>query len=135
MTFILLALIINIVLTFVNLFLLLAPFFSIESKIWRSLNISKLRKYVTRYRKVNQPLSSETYGIAKKNIIWHILLTILMVIQCLTAIRKPSEFYILIAVLSTIPSMFWFVGSIIQRQKMNIIYKKTKLQTGLKQDL
>lgn len=109
----------------VNVVLLWLPFQTNEAKLWRSLNIQGLRKSITHYRKINQPLSFQTYKIAKQNIIWHIILTVILSIQCVNAISNISSFNLIIAILSPIASLAWCIGSIVQRQKMLILSKKT----------
>jgi hypothetical protein len=112
-----------------NILLLLAPLSRSELSIWRMLRVQRLRRYLTMLRKTDQPLSLKTTAIAKKNIVWHIVMTLaIFMVTVRTYLNQSQVFSFIMIFFCTITSIAWLLGSIVQRQKLAIIYfGRTKL--------
>jgi len=94
----------------------------VELELWRFLRIRSLRRWITKRRKVNQPLEEErTAQIARKNIVWHLVLTTVFFTQIASAIVSEGSWWRPLAVILIIPCLAYFAGSMVQRQKIAII--------------
>lgn len=108
--------------------LLIAPVGSWEIALWHSLRIHSLRKWITRKRNVHEPFQ-EVFGVARKNLLWHLLLTCLFCFLVGRALGTDRWWLQVPAALLVIPSAFYLLGSFIQRQKIAIIRTRQR-QTG-----
>jgi hypothetical protein len=97
-----------------------------ELELWRVLRIQVIRRWITKRRRVNQPLHNvKTMGIARTNIRWHLLLTFLFLGLLARALWSGSEWWSALAGLLIVPSLAYFVGSLVQRQKIAIMHLRT----------
>jgi hypothetical protein len=100
------------------------PVTELEQKLWHKLNIRILRHWVSRKGTEKWPQKSTLQNIidrSRKNIAWHGIMTLTF---CLLMVQTQSLDIKLIQVgssLFVIPSIAYFVGSVIQRQKLVII--------------
>jgi hypothetical protein len=70
---------------------------------------------------VHQPLDFETVSRSKKNIVWHIALTAVMLIVTLKLVSQPGAIFKIMQMLTVVPSIGWFFGSLVQRQKIALL--------------
>jgi hypothetical protein len=108
--------------------LLFLPATNTEQHIWTRLRIRKLRHWVT--KKKTQRWKSENANldliqISKKNIIWHILLTFSFSLLMLQG-QLANNVLGLFSNVLLIPILGYFIGSIIQRQKIVLITNRKK---------
>jgi hypothetical protein len=104
-----------------NLALLCLPVSRHELKLWRRFKLQRLRRRLTAKSKVHQPLDSETVSRSKKNIVWHIALTAVMLIVTLRLVSQPGAISKLMQMLTVVASIGWFFGSLVQRQKIALL--------------
>jgi len=94
----------------------------VELDLWRFLRIRSLRRWITKRRGVHEPLEEErTVQIARKNIVWHLVLTVVFFTQIASALVSEGSWWRPLAVILVIPCLAYFVGSLVQRQKIAII--------------
>ena len=97
-----------------------------ELELWRVLRIQVIRRWITKRRRVNQPLRNvKTMEIARTNLRWHLLLTFLFFGLLARALWAGSEWWSALAGLLIVPSLAYFVGSLVQRQKIAILHLRT----------
>jgi hypothetical protein len=102
--------------------LLFVPVFPAELQFWHFLRIQSLRGWITRSRDVNQPLHKDrTLTLARMNLWWHLILTGLFCGLIGRAISADAWWLRVPAVLLVIPSIAYFLGSLVQRQKIAIL--------------
>jgi hypothetical protein len=93
-----------------------------ELRLWGVLQTRVLRRWITRRRNVNQPLHGvRTLVIAKTNLWWHLILTALFFGLIARAALDESCWWRPLAVVMAIPAVAYFLGSLMQRQKIAII--------------
>lgn len=72
---------------------------------------------------MNEPYHRElTVQIARRNLFWHILLTGLFVTQIAWGLVSEGAWWRPLTVPLVIPCIGYFAGSLVQRQKMAIVY-------------
>ena len=102
--------------------LMTIPIMPTELGVWHLLRIEQTRKWITRRRKVIQPLRREsTLKIARDNLRWHLVLTILFCGLTGRAVMADNILFRLLASLLLIPSIAYLGGSLVQRQKIAVL--------------
>ena len=102
--------------------LMTIPIMPTELGVWHLLRIEQTRKWITRRRKVIQPLRREsTLKIARDNLRWHLVLTILFCGLTGRAVMADDILFRLLASLLLIPSIAYLGGSLVQRQKIAVL--------------
>jgi hypothetical protein len=97
-----------------------------ELELWRVLRIQVVRRWITKRRRVNQPLHNvSTMDIARTNLRWHLILTFLFFGLLARGLWAGSEWWSALAGLLIVPSLAYFVGSLVQRQKIAILHLRT----------
>jgi len=108
--------------------LLLAPTTSAELRIWRRVRVSSLRRWLTRTRHVEEPLDSDvTTRIARRNLYWHLVLTGLFAVQLGIALGSVGAWWRPFAAVLVVPCLAYFLGSVVQRQKIAVIQMRSAL--------
>ncbi len=103
--------------------LMFAPAMHIELSIWRRFRVQHLRRWLTRSRHVAQPLDPiVTTDIARRNLRWHLFFTSLFCVQMAVAAVSEDRWWRPLAPLLVLPCIAYFAGSMVQRQKMVIVY-------------
>ena len=98
-----------------------------ELQLWQFLRIQELRKWITRRRKVNQPLVPvTTLKIARDNLRWHLILTLLFCGLVARAFTIENFWLRVLASLLVLPSIAYLGGSLVQRQKIAILHLRAK---------
>jgi hypothetical protein len=110
----------------VSICLLILPVTNNEQDLWAFLRIRKLRHWVT--QKMTQKWNSEKgdlniIQISKKNIKWHVVLNFTFSFLMLQG-QLQNKFLGLFSNLLLIPILGYFIGSIIQRQKIVLMINK-----------
>jgi hypothetical protein len=114
-----------------TLALLVIPVRPGELRLWGVLRTRVLRRWITKRRSVNQPLQGvRTLLIARTNLRWHLILTAVFVGLIARAALDESCWWRPIAILMTIPAVAYFLGSLMQRQKIAIIELRTRRSDG-----
>lgn len=108
--------------TLLNIPLLVVPPSRREAMLWRRLQLQKVRRWLTRRRHVNQPLSPQTATIARQNILWHLILSAVMCGVMIQALQTDALLYKLFGALSVLPCVAWLLGSLVQRQKIVLLH-------------
>ena len=102
-----------------------------ELLLWHLLRIQRLRRWITRTRRVKQPLHNvETLRAARTSLRWHLLLTCLFCALVARALTLDSWWLRFLASLLTIPAIAYVLGSLVQRQKIAVM----KVRSGLAHD-
>ena len=99
----------------------LLPPFQAELRLWRRLNLQGLRRRLSKRRRVDQPLSAHTVAIARRNIAWHVAMSLVMAILALQALQSRVIVFRCFALFAVVPCIAWLVGSAVQRQKIAVI--------------
>ncbi len=112
----------------VSIGLLYLPVTKTEQYFWTILRIRKLRHWVTKEN--TQKWNSENgdldiVQISRRNIKWHILLTFVFTSLILQG-QLVNNVLGLLSHLLLIPILGYFIGSIIQRQKIVLITNRKK---------
>jgi hypothetical protein len=93
-----------------------------ELKLWHRLQVQALRRWVTKRRSVNQPLDEKrTVEIARKNLLWHLVLTFTFATQIARSVESGDLWWCIFGGLLILPCLAYFAGSPVQRQKIAII--------------
>lgn len=101
--------------------LLTVPITHRELGLWRSLRIRSLRRWVSQRRPANEPLHSQrTLNIARRNLVWHLILTGLFSFQIAWAVASPGRWWGPFTAPLVIFSIGYFAGSLVQREKIAI---------------
>ena len=101
--------------------LLFVPVSRWELRVWRGLRVRRLRRWLTRTRRVNEPLHPETtVRIAVRNLQWHLLLTALFCWQLAVAAMLESAWWRPLALVLVVPCAAYLAGSLVQRQKIAV---------------
>lgn len=102
--------------------LLTVPITHRELKLWRSLRISSLRRWVSQREPANEPLDSQrTVRIARRNLVWHLILTGLFCFQIGWAVASPGRWWRPLTTPLVVFCIGYFAGSLVQRQKVAIV--------------
>jgi hypothetical protein len=102
--------------------LLVFPIMPGELQLWHALRIQNIRKWITRTRNINQPLhENRTLAFARTNLWWHLTLTTLFCILVARATALDTWWICALASLLVAPSGAYFLGSLVQRQKIAIL--------------
>ena len=106
--------------------LLVVPPTAAEVALWHRLRTQSVRRWLTRRRDMSEPLNPvSTPQVARKNLLWHLVLTALFSTQLAIAAASPSTWWRPLAVLLVVPSVAYFVGSLVQRQKVAILHSRS----------
>ena len=98
-----------------------------ELRFWHLLRIQQARRWITRRRKVIQPLvPDKTVKIARDNLRWHLILTFLFCGLTGRAVMADNILLRLLGSLLLIPSIAYLAGSLVQRQKIAILRCRAK---------
>lgn len=109
--------------------LLFLPVTKTEQNFWSLLHIRKLRHWVTKKKtqKWNQKNGDlDIIQISKKNIKWHILLTFIFSFLMFQG-QLIDNILGVLSNLLLIPIFAYFIGSIIQRQKIVLITNRKRI--------
>jgi len=102
--------------------LLLVPPARVELRLWRRLRVQSLRRWLTRKRRVDEPLEPQiTRRIARRNLLWHLVLTGLFASQLLAAAHSEGRWWRPLAAPLIVPCIAYFAGSLVQRQKLALL--------------
>jgi hypothetical protein len=111
-----------------TLALMIIPVTRAELRLWHLLRIQRIRRWITRTRRVDQPLHNvQTLSIARTNLRWHLILTCLFCALVARALTLDSWWLRLAASLLTIPSIAYALGSLVQRQKIAVMIVRSGL--------
>lgn len=114
------------VIVLIAIALLFAPITPAELALWRRLRTQALRKWITRRRHVDEPLDRvSTPQIARRNLLWHLVLTVVFSTQLARAAASPQLWWRPLAPLFMLPSVAYFAGSIVQRQKLAVLHLRS----------
>jgi hypothetical protein len=109
-----------------TLALMVVPVTSCELRLWHLLRIQRIRRWITKTRRVDQPLHNvQTLSVARINLRWHLILTCLFAVLVARAFTLESRWLRLAASLLTMPSIAYALGSLVQRQKIAIIIMRS----------
>jgi hypothetical protein len=98
-----------------------------ELRFWHLLRIQQARKWITRRRKLIQPLAPDrTVKIARDNLRWHLILAFLFCGLTGRAVVADNILLRLLGSLLLIPSIAYLAGSLVQRQKIAILSCRAK---------
>ncbi len=105
--------------------LLAVPPTPTELALWRRLRTQSVRRWLTRRRGLTEPLNpASTPQVARKNLLWHLVLTVLFSTQLAIAAASVGAWWRPLAALLFLPSVAYFVGSLVQRQKVAILHSR-----------
>jgi len=105
-----------------HLVFLTVPFSRVELRFWRRLRVRALRLWITRRRRVEEPLHREqTRRAARRNILWHLFFSALFSFQIAAALLLPGRWWQPLAPLLAVPCIAYLAGSVVQRQKLAIV--------------
>jgi hypothetical protein len=105
-----------------TLALMVIPITRGELRLWHSLGVRRVRRWITSTRRVRQPLHNDrTRRIARANLRWHFVLTCLFCFMVARALRLGHEWLQITAGLLTIPALAYLLGSVVQRQTLAIV--------------
>lgn len=103
--------------------LLAAPVIPGERLLWRRLRIPLVRRWITRRRQLSGVLDFATTPLAaRRNLRWHLGLTSLFAAQLAMAAGSRETWWRPLVALLVLPSVGYFVGSLVQRQKIAILH-------------
>ena len=112
----------------ISIFLIILPATHTERRLWNILQIRKLRHWVTKNETEKRKLRRGDYyliEVSRKNIIWHLIITFLFSFIMLRA-QYTNSILQTISHILLIPIFAYFLGSIIQRQKIIILKNREK---------
>jgi hypothetical protein len=110
----------------VTIALLAVPTTPAELALWRRLRTQSVRKWLTRRRNLSEPLNPvSTPQVARKNLLWHLVLTALFSTQLAIAAASEGAWWRPLAALLVLPSVAYFVGSLVQRQKVAVLHSRS----------
>lgn len=110
------------ILVLVTIALLAVPTTPAERALWRRLRTASLRRWLTRRSAPTAPLDpASTAQVARKNLRWHLALTTLFSAQLAIAAASERAWWRPLALLLVLPSIAYFAGSLVQRQKIAIL--------------
>ena len=105
--------------------LLVIPVTPRELGLWRYLRVRSLRRWITRRRSVNEPFHVQlTVEMARRNLMWHLLLTGLFCSQIAWALLSGGSWWRPLTVPLAVFCIGYFAGSLVQRQKIAIAYAR-----------
>jgi hypothetical protein len=123
-----------IILAIISIPLIYFPATAMEQKLWQKLNIRILRHWVTKRgteKRDQQSTMQNVIESSRKNIAWHGIITLtfgflMFRAQFIDNVYIPYSSHLLL-----LPSIAYFFGSIIQRQKIIIkVIRKKSLCTN-----
>jgi hypothetical protein len=98
-----------------------------ELRFWHLLRVQQARRWITRRRKLSQPLvPDKTVKIARDNLRWHLILTLLFCVLTGRAVVADNILLRFLGSLLLIPSIAYLAGSLVQRQKIAILGCRAK---------
>ncbi len=120
------ALIANLAIEFITIgltvVLLVLPARRTELALWRRWRLPGLRKRLTRRLRLDEPLRSDRTGqIARRNLRWHIALTVVMLTQTFAGLVSENLLRQAVGAVLALPVLAWFAGSLVQRHKLAIL--------------
>lgn len=102
--------------------LIVAPVRPFELAIWRRLRIQSVRRWLSRKRHAVEALDPlVTLGMAHRNLLWHLFFTGFFSLQLGVATASNGTWWQPLAVLLIVPCVAYFVGSLVQRQKVLVL--------------
>ncbi|GEM_PF-3311321 len=110
--------------------LLVVPVTPSELSLWHRLRIGSVRRWITKRRNENEPLHPElTLKTAKVNLKWHIMMTGLFCMQLAWAVLSSGVWWRPLVFFVFVFSLGYFVGSVVQRQKIAILVLRRRRST------
>jgi hypothetical protein len=110
----------------VTIALLAVPTTTAELPLWRRLGTQAVRRWLTRRRSLAEPLNPVSAPqVARKNLLWHLVLSALFSTQLAIAAASEGAWWRPLAGLLVLPSVAYFVGSLVQRQKLAILHSRS----------
>ncbi len=107
-----------------SVILIYLPVTRIEQKLWTKLDIRKIRYWVTKKNTEKSNKNKDEKSLlerSRSNIIWHVVITLLFIFLIIRAHSVENEIIQYISLVLLIPILAYFIGSLIQRQKMVIL--------------
>jgi hypothetical protein len=78
--------------------------------------------WISKRRRVNEPLHPQlTIKIARRNLVWHVILTGLFSTQIAWGLAYETRWWAPLTVPLVIFNVGYFIGSVVQRQKIVIV--------------
>ena len=97
--------------------------------LWQKLNVRLLRYWATKKKTERWNVQGSNQNIvdrSRKNIAWHGFLTLIFAFLMIRAQFTDIVFLQYASLLLLIPSIVYFLGSIVQRQKIVIILNRKR---------
>jgi hypothetical protein len=105
--------------------LLAVPPTPAELALWHRLRTRSVRRWLTRRRGLFEPLNPvSTPRVARKNLLGRLVLTALFSFQLAIAAGSEGAWWRPLAALLILSSVAYFVGSLVQRQKVAILHSR-----------
>ncbi|MFM5884338.1 MAG: hypothetical protein ACKOQ3_03225 [Novosphingobium sp.] len=93
-----------------------------EARLWRRLGLAALRRRLSKRLRQPQPLEAGVTGrIARRNLLWHIALTMVMASQTAAGLLSTSPARQALGLVLVLPALAWLVGSLVQRHKLVLL--------------
>ncbi len=109
-------------LTLATAVLLLLPVTRRELRLWHRLRTGALRRRLTGRARVPEPLDPlETPRRARRNLLWHLVMTGLFAGQLAVSISAHGRWWRPLALPLVVPCLAYFAGSLVQRQKIAVL--------------
>ena len=106
----------------ITILLVVMPASRLELRVWHTVRVTHLRRWLTRNRQVVEPFHRETtLRIARRNLRWHLVLTALFSFQLGVASASTEAWWRPLPLLLLVPCVAYMLGSLVQRQKIAII--------------
>lgn len=92
---------------------------------WGAIGLGSMRKRLTgRLRKPEPYDREQTAQIARRNIVWHIVMTSALLIQAIAASNYAASWRWWAGLLSAVPAVAWLIGSLVQRHKLALVTQR-----------
>jgi hypothetical protein len=121
--------IVCLILAIISIPLIYLPATEMERKFWQNLNIGNLRRWVTKVCTEKWAQKCTIHNViesSRKNIAWHGIITFTFCFLMIRAQFIDNVFIQYGSHLLLLPSIAYFLGSIVQRQKMVITLIRNK---------
>ena len=112
-----------------SIILISLPETRIEQKLWNKLNIKKIRYWVTKRNTEKSNTNNYDKSLldrSRKNIVWHITITFVFTFFIFRAHYFNNEIIQYLSFLLFLPILTYFIGTIVQRQKIVILKLRKK---------
>ena len=121
------ALVICFVVGIASVILVFSPVTQIEQRLLNKLNIRKIRYLATKKNTEKSNTGKESLlERSRKNIIWHVFLTLLFTFLIFRAHSVSNEMIQHLSLFLLLPIVAYFIGTLVQRQKMVILILRGK---------